>query len=81
MNKKERRNLPERVAIVQSVVNRILENPSITLTVDTLQAGLNLPFDAAQRILARLASSGLVQEIKTGMFVRAPLPGAQPSWR
>lgn len=81
MGTRERRNVRTRAALVQSVVNNILQNPSITLTVETLQAWANLRRDAAQRILMRLAASGLMREIKTGVFVPGTLPGALPAWR
>ena len=67
----ERRNLGERAEIVRGVVNAVVQNPSVTLTAETLEVWLNVPADAAQRILGRLASSGLVREIKKGVFVRA----------
>jgi hypothetical protein len=77
---KERRNIPARAAVVQRVINGIVQNPSVTLTVDTLQAWLNIPFDAAERILARLASSGLIREVQKGVWTRATWPGAQRDW-
>ena len=60
MRGEERRNITTRAAVVQRVINGVVQNPSVTLTVDTLQMWLNIPLDAAQRILERLASSGLV---------------------
>jgi hypothetical protein len=72
----ERRNLDERAAIVRGVVNEVVQNPSVTLTTETLEMWVNVPADAAQRILTRLAASGLVREIKKGVFVPAPLPGS-----
>ena len=76
----ERRNLGERAAIVRGVVNAVAQNPSVTLTADTLEVWVNVPSDAAQRILARLAASGLVREIKKGVFVRATGMGTAPLW-
>ena len=76
----ERRNIRERAAIVQRVINGVVQNPSVTLTVDTLQTWLNIPLDAAQRILGRLASSGLVREVQTGVWARGTWPGAQRDW-
>jgi predicted transcriptional regulator len=78
MERKERRNIRQRAAVVQNMVNSVVENPSVTLTVETLQMWLNVPRDAASRMLLKLASSGLVREIKRGVFVRGTL---QPSWR
>jgi uncharacterized membrane protein len=78
MKRKERRNIRQRAAVLQSVVNSVIENPSVTLSVETLQTWLDVPRDAASRMLEKLASSGLVREIKRGVFVRGTL---QPSWR
>jgi hypothetical protein len=76
----ERRNISTRAAVVQRVINGVVQNPSVTLTVDTLQAWLDIPMDAAQRILDRLASSGLVREVQKGVWTRGTWPGAQRDW-
>jgi hypothetical protein len=52
--RKELRNLPERSAKLQRVVNVVLENPSVTLRVETLGAWLNVQLDTAERILTRM---------------------------
>lgn len=78
MKPKERRNIRQRAALLQTMVNSVVENPSVTLTVETLETWLNVPRDAAARMLSKLVSSGLVREIKRGVFVRGTL---QPSWR
>jgi hypothetical protein len=76
----ERRNIPARAAVVQRVINGVVQNPSVTLTVDTLQAWLDIPLEAADRILQRLASSGLVREVQKGVWARGTWPGAQRDW-
>jgi hypothetical protein len=76
----ERRDIGTRAAVVQRVINGVVQNPSVTLTVDTLQAWLGIPMDAAQRILQRLASSGLVREVQKGVWARGTWPGAQRDW-
>jgi len=78
--REERRNTKVRKAMVQHVVNSVLQNPSVTLTVNTLQAWLDVPVDAAQRILQRLASSGIVREVQRGVWARGTWPGAQREW-
>jgi hypothetical protein len=80
MRVEERRNIPARAAVVQRVINGIVQNPSVTLTVDTLQAWLDIPLEAADRILQRLASSGLVREVQKGVWARGSWPGAQRDW-
>ncbi len=80
MRAEERRNIPARAAVVQRVINGIVQNPSVTLTVETLQAWLDIPLEAADRILQRLASSGLVREVQKGVWARGTWPGTQRDW-
>ena len=75
----ERRNFTRRAAIVQRVIEGVVQNPSVTLTVETLQKWLGVPHDAARRILSRLGSSGLVTEVARGVWTRGTL-GTGPSW-
>ena len=67
----ERRNITERAALVRSIVTSVVDNPSVTLTVETLHTWLDVPMEAAQRILGKLAASGLVRELDNGVWVRA----------
>jgi hypothetical protein len=76
----ERRNTATRGAVVKRVIDSVLQNPSVTLRVETLQQWLNIPIDAAERILTRLASSGLVREVQRGVWARGSWPGAQREW-
>jgi len=76
----ERRNIKSRAAVVQRVIDGIVQNPSVTLSVNTLQTWLGVPMDAAERILDRLASSGLVREVQKGVWARGSWPGAQREW-
>ncbi len=76
----ERRNIKGRAAVVQRVINGVVQNPSVTLTVNTLQQWLGVPLDAAERILGRLSSSGLVREVQTGVWARGSWPGAEREW-
>jgi hypothetical protein len=80
MRTEERRNIPARAAVIQRVINGVVHNPSVTLTATTLQQWLNIPLDAAERILDRLASSGLVREVQKGVWARGSWPGAQRDW-
>jgi hypothetical protein len=64
---------------VKRVVEGIIQNPSVTLTVNTMQQWLGVPMEAAERILHRLASSGLVKEVQTGTWVRGSLASG-PDW-
>ena len=76
----ERRNIRERSAVVREVIDSIVQNPSVTLSVSTLQSWLDLPVEAAQRILDRLASSGLLREVQRGVWARGTWPGTQREW-
>ena len=76
----ERRDIKGRAAVVQRVIDGIVQNPSVTLTATTLQQWLGVPDDAAERILGRLASSGLVREVQKGVWARGNWPGAQRDW-
>ena len=76
----ERRNLNGRAAVVQRVIDGVVQNPSVTLTATTLQQWLGVPNDAAERILDRLASSGLVREVQKGVWARGNWPGSQREW-
>ncbi len=78
--RQERRNIRIRSALVQRVIDGVIQNPSVTLSVNTLQTWLGIPFEAAQRILQRLASSGLVREVQRGVWARGTWPGAQRDW-
>ena len=77
MERNERRNIRERGVRVQRLINGVLQNPSLTLSVETLEVWLNVPVDAATRILTNLVSSGLVREVRTGVWVRYQV---QPAW-
>ena len=76
----ERRDKSRRAEVVRCVLSRVVQNPSITLTVDTLQQWLQVPVDAAERILKRLVDSGLMREVRRGEWARGTWPGAQREW-
>jgi hypothetical protein len=76
----ERRDIRGRAAVVQRVIDGIVQNPSVTLTVNTMQQWLGVPNEAAERILGRLASSGLVREVQKGVWARGNWPGTQREW-
>jgi len=72
MAKTERRNIRERSSTIRRLISGLTENPSLTLTVDTLEKWLDIPTSAAQRILRNLSSSGVVREIQSGVWVPSP---------
>jgi hypothetical protein len=69
----ERRDLRRRAAIVQRIIDGVVQNPSVTLTANTLEQWLGVPGEAAQRILGRLGSSGLMREIQKGVWTRGSI--------
>lgn len=75
----DRRDKIRRAKAVRLVLDRVLQNPSVTLSVTTLQQWLHVPMDAAERILQRLVDSGLMREVRRGVWARGALPG-QPDW-
>jgi hypothetical protein len=72
--REERRNIRRRAALVRRVIDGIVRTQTVTLTVDTLREWLDVPREAAQRILRTLASSGLVQQVDQGVWARAAWP-------
>ena len=76
----ERRDKSRRAEVVRAVIARVVQNPSVTLTVGTLQQWLQVPVEAAERILMRLVDSGLMREVRHGEWVRGTWPGAQREW-
>lgn len=76
----ERRDKTRRAEVVRAVIDRVVQNPSVTLTVDTMQQWLNVPVEAAERILRRLVDSGLMREVRRGEWARGTWPGAQREW-
>ena len=75
----ERRNITTRASVVQRVIDGVVQNPSVMLSVNMLQQWLGVPAEAAQRILSRLASSGLVTEVQKGVWRRGSL-GTGTAW-
>jgi DNA-binding IscR family transcriptional regulator len=76
----DRRDKTRRAQIVRCVLESIVQNPSLMVSVTTLQQWLHVPGDAAERILQRLVDSGLMREVRGGVWVRGTIPGAQREW-
>ena len=80
MGHTERRNVRERSAKTRRLITSLTENPSVTLTLETLQVWLDVHIEAAQRILSRLVSSGLVHEVTRGMFVPSVIGNSRSAY-
>jgi hypothetical protein len=68
----DRRDTQRRAELVRSIVAGIVQNPYAVVTRDSLQQWLHIPANVADRILQRLASSGLIREISAGVWARSP---------
>ena len=66
----ERRNIARRAELVRWVVNEIVQNPGVQLSVSMLAEWLHVSADVAQRILDRLVDAGLVREVRRGVWAR-----------
>lgn len=67
----DRRNYARRAEVIRRIVDGVVQNPSASFTVQRFRAMLEVPEDAAGRILACLASTGLIVEIGRGVWVRS----------
>jgi DNA-binding IscR family transcriptional regulator len=73
----ERRERGRRAEVVRAVVAHIVQNPDGAVTLQSLQESLNIPPEAASRIVNRLVSAGVVREVRAGLWMRTPeLPPA-----
>jgi DNA-binding GntR family transcriptional regulator len=71
-----------RTAILKAVVREVIQRPASEVSEASLQQLLGVSGEAARRILGRLASAGLVQRLRGGMWIkRLPpeLPDASSS--
>jgi len=66
----DRRDTTRRAQLVRAVLE-VVHSEAPVITVDYLQASLNISPDAAARILERLVSAGLLVESSAGVWVRA----------
>jgi hypothetical protein len=76
----DRRDKTRRAKIVRCLLDSVVENPSLMLSVPTLQQWLQVPADAAQRILQRLVDAGVMREVRRGVWVGGAIPGARRQW-
>jgi ribosomal protein S25 len=67
----DRRNTSRRAELVRSIVSGVVQNPYAVITLESLQQWLHIPGTVAERILHRLASSGLIREISRGVWARS----------
>jgi len=73
----ERREGGRRAEVVRAVVDHVVHRTETTLTLEGLQDFLQVPPDAANRIVSSLVNAGIVKEVRDGVWTRVPeLPSA-----
>lgn len=71
----DRRDKRRRADVIRLVVDQIVHNPESRVTIKNLKDFLNIPEDAAARIIDNLAKAGLMYEMSPGVWARmAQLP-------
>ena len=73
----ERRDIRARTAI-SARLTAALSNPSIVLTVEKAQELLGVARDASERILRRLETNGVLQQLQRGVYAPGPLISGMP---
>jgi|KBSMisStandDraft_5_1062788.scaffolds.fasta_scaffold150108_3 predicted transcriptional regulator len=74
----ERRDKRRRLEVIRLVVDQIVHNPESSVTIQNLRDFLNIPDDAARRIIDNLVKAGLMYEMRPGVWARRygePLSG------
>jgi DNA-binding IscR family transcriptional regulator len=73
----ERRESGRRAEVVRAVVDHVVHKRETTVTLEGLQDFLQVPPDAANRIVSSLVNAGIVKEVRDGVWIRtAELPNA-----
>lgn len=67
----DRRDTTRRAELVRSIVAGVVRNPYAVVTRESLEEWLHISRGVAERILNRLVSSGLLHEIRAGVWARA----------
>jgi hypothetical protein len=68
----DRRDTLRRAELVRSIVAGVVRNPYAVVTRESLQNWLQIPCTVADRIIGRLVSSGILTEIRHGVWARVP---------
>jgi hypothetical protein len=67
----DRRDTNRRGELVRNIVAGIVRNPYAVVTRSSLEEWLHIPGAVAQRIIERLVSSGLLHEVRRGVWARS----------
>jgi hypothetical protein len=68
----ERRDTQGRADVLRAIVAHIVKAPNVTVTIASLQALLQVPKEAAERLLARLEASGVVVRAGREVWISDP---------
>jgi hypothetical protein len=66
----ERRESARRTAVTRAVVDQIIHKSEIVVTIERLQQYLDIPGEAARRIIGSLINAGVVTEVRDGVWVK-----------
>ena len=66
----DRRDQRRRADVIRLVVDQIVRNPESRVTIKTLEESLNIPDDAAKRIINNLVKAGLMYEVSPGVWTK-----------
>jgi len=69
----ERREPGRRAEVVRTVVQNVVQSPRTTVTLQGLQEDLQVPREAASRIVKHLVDAGLIRQVREGVWVRDDL--------
>ena len=69
----ERRERGRRADVIRAVVDHVVHKAETTVTLQGLQEFLEVPSDAARRILSSLENAGIVRKVQDEMWTRVPL--------
>jgi predicted transcriptional regulator len=78
----DRRDKQRRADVVRLVVDQIVHTPESRVTIKNLKDLLNIPDDAAKRIVDNLVKAGLMYEVSPGVWERmVNIPSSQHAAR
>jgi predicted ArsR family transcriptional regulator len=78
----DRRDSRRRMDVIRLVVDQIVHNPESRVTIQNLTDSLDIPDDAARRIMDNLVKAGLMYEVRPGVWTRmVNLPPGQHAAR
>jgi len=67
----DRRDTDKRADLVRQIAAAIVQNPHAVVTRESLQTTFGVSSRVAGRILKQLVSSGLIHEVKRGVWARS----------